>query len=74
VRQTDGDASAAVDDWVDGASEVDQVVIGNQTWTKVESAESGKVGLVLTDRGVTAVVTGKAEFDELEILAGSLRR
>jgi hypothetical protein len=74
VRQTDGDASVAIDDWVDGAQEVGQVVIGDTTWTKVQSDDSGKVGLVLTERGVTAVVTGKAEVDELEVLAGSLRR
>ena len=73
VRQTDGDTAVAVDEWVDGASEVGELVIGEQTWTKVESEDSGKVGLVLSDRGVTVVVTGKAELDELETLAGSLR-
>lgn len=73
VRQTDGDADAAVDDWVDGASPVSDVVVGDQTWTLVESEQTGKQALVATDRGVTVVLTGKASVDELEELAASLR-
>ncbi len=74
VRQTDGDADEAVDEWVDGAGSVGDVQIGDATWTLVESEETGKQGLVLTERGVTIVVTGKAEQGELEELASSLRR
>ena len=73
LRQTDGDAAAAVDDWVDGAVPAGDVQIGDATWQLVESEETGKQGIVLTERGVTIVVTGKAEQGELEELAGSLR-
>ena len=73
VRQTDGDADAAIDDWVDGAVPAGDVQIGDATWQLVESESTGKQGLVLSDRGVTVVVTGKAEQGELEELAGSLR-
>jgi len=73
LRQTDGDADAAVDDWVDGAVPSGNVEIGDTTWQVVESASTGKQGLVLSDGGVTVVVTGKAEQGELEELAGSLR-
>lgn len=73
VRQTDGDADAAVDDWVDGASAIADVVVADQTWTVVESEQTGKQALVATERGVTVVLTGKASQDELEELAASLR-
>lgn len=72
VRQTDGDGGAAVDAWVDGAVPAGDVDIGDATWQVVESADTGKQGLVLTERGVTIVVTGKAQQGELEELAGSL--
>lgn len=73
VRQTDGDADAAVDDWVEGATPVADVVVGGQTWTVVESEQTGQQALVATERGVTVVLTGKASQDELEELAASLR-
>lgn len=73
VRQTDGDGDAAVDDWVDGAVPAGDVKIGDAAWQVVGSEETGKQGLVLTERGVTIVVTGKAQRGELVELAGSLR-
>ncbi|MEO8107838.1 MAG: DUF4245 domain-containing protein [Actinomycetes bacterium] len=73
VRQTDGDSKAAVDDWVDGAVPAAEVEVGGRMWSLVASAETGKQGLVTTERGVTVVVTGKASQGELEDLAASLR-
>jgi hypothetical protein len=73
LRQTDGDRAAAVDEWVDGAVRTGEVQVGDGVWDLVESEETGKIGLVRTDEGVTVVVTGKAALEELEILAGSLR-
>lgn len=73
VRQTDGDGDAAIDDWVDGAVPMGEVEVKSETWQVVESAETGKQGLVLVDDGVTIVVTGKAELVELQALAASLR-
>ena len=46
VRQTDGDANAAVAEWVDAASPVADVVVKDRSWTLVESEETGKQGLV----------------------------
>lgn len=74
VRQTDGPEGEATDAWVgDQVDEVAEVVIGGHTWSVVESAQTGKEALVLTDNGTTVVVTGKADRDELETLATSLR-
>lgn len=73
VRQTDGDSGAAVDEWVEGAVRVDDVVVADREWTVVESEQTGKQGLVSTEGGITVVLTGKASQDELEELAASLR-
>jgi hypothetical protein len=73
IRQTNGDAKEAVDEWVDDARPTDTVDIDGRTWRVVESAVTGKQGLVGTYRGTTVVVTGKAELEELQELAASLR-
>lgn len=72
VRQTDGDGDVAVDEWVDGAAPTGEAEIGGSTWLVVESGLTGKRGLVLTERGVTIVVTGKADPAELDALAAAL--
>jgi hypothetical protein len=77
VRQTDAESATAVDEWVDGAVPVGEIEIDGVIWQQVESAETGKQGLVLVradvDPAVTVVVTGKADVAELEELAASLR-
>ncbi|MFL6180872.1 MAG: DUF4245 domain-containing protein [Actinomycetes bacterium] len=74
VSQTDGSSKAAVAEWVDGAERIDSVNIAGRDWAVVESPESGKQALVTTiDKETTIVVTGKANLDELEDLASSLR-
>ena len=74
VSQTDGETKAAVAEWVDDAERIDSVTIAGRDWAVVQSPDSGKQGLVTTiDKGTTVVVTGKANLDELEELAGSLR-
>lgn len=75
VRQTDGDRQEAVAEWVDDAEQVDTVTITGRRWDVVESPKTGKQALVTTTggKGTTVVVTGKANLDELQQLAGSLR-
>ena len=72
VRQTDGEQRGAVAEWVDDAEPIDTVTVSGRQWDIVESPESGKQGLVATVNGTTVVVTGKAELNELQELAGSL--
>ncbi|MFL6288856.1 MAG: DUF4245 family protein, partial [Actinomycetes bacterium] len=63
-----------VAEWVDDAEHIDSVTIAGRDWDVVESPESGKQALVTTiDKETTIVVTGKANLDELEDLASSLR-
>jgi hypothetical protein len=73
VRQTNGDPKEAVAEWVDDARSANTVDVGGRSWRVVESAETGKQGLVGEYRGTTVVVTGKAGLDELQELAASLR-
>jgi hypothetical protein len=73
VRQTNGDRNEALAEWVDDGVLVDHATIGGRTWEVVESESSGQQGLLLTERGTTVVVTGKADSTELEELAASLR-
>jgi len=73
VRQTNGDENEAVAEWVDDAALVDHAMIGGRTWDVVESESSGQQGLLLSEKGTTVVVTGKADSTELEELAASLR-
>lgn len=74
VRQTDAPADQAVAEWVgDDAERVETVTVGARQWSLVESPAADKQALVLTDAGTTVVVTGKADRDELEALAASLR-
>ena len=74
VRQTDGPAQQAVEEWVgEDAERTGTIGIAGHQWSVVESTASGNQGLVLTEHGTTVVVTGKADGDELETLAASLR-
>jgi hypothetical protein len=74
VRQTDGAASQALEEWVGpDAAKTGDVQIEGQQWSVVESEDAGKQALVLDVGGTVVVVTGKADRAELEELAGSLR-
>lgn len=78
VRQTDAPRDDVVPGWTDhGADAGDPVALVGLTWSRLESADTGKRALVSVrgtgpDR-VVVVVTGKADWPELEELAGSLR-
>lgn len=73
VRQTDGDRAVALAEWVDDATVIDTVSLESQPWDVVQSDSTGKQGLVLEQDGTVVVVTGKADLDELQELATSLR-
>ena len=70
VRQTDGDRAAALDDWTNGARRTGEIDVSGRTWLRYESAD--RKALVVTDGAVTRVVTGKADWPELQQLAASL--
>jgi hypothetical protein len=70
VRQTDGLRAQALDDWTEGGKRTGTTEVDGLTWQTYESAT--RKALVLTDGAVTRVVTGKADWPELEQLAGSL--
>lgn len=73
VLQSDGSSAQVTAEWVDDATKVGTRTIDGARWTVVESAETGKQGLVLDHEGTTVVVTGKADLDELTELARSLQ-
>jgi hypothetical protein len=76
VKQTDGDAGFAVKEWAGGATEVGTVQIKGSEWTRLESADTGAKALTVTREGkpdVLVLVTGKADWPELERLAASVR-
>jgi len=86
VKQTNGDRTYAVSEWADGGDVVGVVDIGGRTWERLESTDTGKRALLLlsesdaTDEGknqakdtLTVLVTGKAEWPELETLAAALK-
>jgi hypothetical protein len=73
VRQTNGDRSEAVAEWVDDATRIDTATVGGREWAVVASDETDKIGLVSSHADTIVVVTGKASLAELEELAASLR-
>jgi hypothetical protein len=56
---------------LDGAEEEGSVEVGGRTWTRLTS-ERGETVLSREDGGVTTVVTGSADDEELEAVAASL--
>jgi len=81
VKQTNGDHDYAVGEWADGGDVVGVVDIDGRSWQRLESSATGKQALVLVSDSVdpsqakkapTVIVTGKADWPELEELAASL--
>ena len=78
VRQTDAGPEDAVSAWADnGVAVGSPVELAGLTWQRVESERTGRRALVASrstgDGAVAVLVTGKADWPELEELAGSLR-
>jgi len=82
VRQTDGDPTYAVSEWADGGAVVGTVGINGQQWQRLESQSSGTKALTRTVVSRThaepsaktfVLVTGKADWPELEQLAAALK-
>jgi hypothetical protein len=70
VKQTDGRLATAVADWTDDAGRTGTTTLAGRTWQTWESPT--RKALVLQDGEVTRVVTGKADWPELQVLASSL--
>lgn len=56
-----------------GARPSGSVLVGARAWQEFPPRRSGDRVIVRTDRGVTYLVSGSADLDELRILAASLR-
>lgn len=81
VKQTNGDRDYAVDEWADDGTVVGVVDIDGRTWERLESTATGKQALLLQSerdgknqakKAPTVLVTGKADWPELETLAAAL--
>ncbi len=76
VKQSDGDADAAIANFADDGEPIGEVNIAGQQWQQLESSDSATNSLLLSDpsKGEPAVVlvTGTADWMELEQLAKSL--
>ncbi|RKS10823.1 uncharacterized protein DUF4245 [Nocardiopsis sp. Huas11] len=68
--QSDGDAASVIAESVDDAQPVGTVAVGGREWRHYESDDWG--ALVLEGDGVTLVVAGSADVDELAHLAEGL--
>ena len=70
LTQSDADPEQVVADRVKEAEEAGTVAVGGREWEHFDSEEWG--ALVLREDGVTVVVSGSAELDELTHLAEGL--
>jgi len=73
VEQTDGDREGFVERFADGAETAGTVSISGATWRRIEGGDPEERALVSTGAGVTTVLAGSADWDDLEQLASSLR-
>ena len=76
VKQTDGDYAVAVREWADDATDAGTVWVKGSHWSRLADSETGTKALVVTrDVGpkVVVLVTGKADWPELQELAASLK-
>ena len=71
-------ATGSVQDWIDAQTrdgrDEGSVTIGGRTWTRMvgDPTPDEKRSLVAVEDGTVTIVTGSAQWDELEALAGSL--
>jgi len=70
LRQTDGNRTLAITNWTGGAVRTGSATVAGRRWQTWQSATQR--ALVLDSGRVTRVVTGKAQWPELQQLAGSL--
>jgi hypothetical protein len=73
VEQSDGPATAFVDDFVAGATRSGVVTVSGVRWQRLDGGKPERRALLLPGRGVTTMVTGSATFAELRTLASALR-
>lgn len=70
LTQSDADPDEVVAERARGAEEVGTVAVGGREWEHYESEDWN--ALVVREEGVTRVVSGPADLDELALLAESL--
>lgn len=71
--QSDGSKRSYLEDERAGGTEAGTVRIDGATWTVLERADGERRSLVLTTDGVTTLVTGSGDIDELTVLAKALK-
>ncbi len=74
VRQTKGGATSWVRRQVGHGQKVGTTTIGGVTWTKYRRESNSQISLVRSKplSGLTTMVTGKADWQQVEMLAGAL--
>ncbi len=73
LSQSQTKETAFVRDRTDKAEETGSATIGGLMWTRLETEDGTKRALVRVDDGVTYLVTGQADWPEIETFAASLR-
>jgi Protein of unknown function (DUF4245) len=73
IEQSDGPASAFIDDFVEGATKAGTAQVSGAPWQRLDGGKPEARALVLRGSGVTTLVTGSASFTELRQLAAALR-
>lgn len=73
LSQSQTKETAFVRDRTDKAKETGSATIGGLMWTRLETEDGKKRALVRVDDGVTYLVTGQADWPEIETFAASLR-
>jgi hypothetical protein len=71
--QSDGSQRSYLDDERAGGAEVGTVSIDGKSWTVLERDDGQRRSLVLSSNGVTTLVTGTGDIDELTVLAKALK-
>jgi hypothetical protein len=73
LAQSQTKETSFVRDRTDKAAETGSVTIGGLDWTRLETEDGVKRALVRVDDGVTYLVTGQADWPEIEAFTASLR-
>jgi len=71
--QSDGSQRSYLEDERAGGAEAGTVRIDGRTWTVLERADGERRSLVLSSDGVTTLITGTGDVNELTVLAKALK-
>jgi hypothetical protein len=73
LTQSQTKDTAFVRERTDKGEDVGTATVGGLTWTRLENEGGKQRSLVRVDDGVTYIVTGQADWSEIETFAASLR-